>query len=215
MHFIIIGGGPAGNQAATHAARLGVEVTLIERDVVGGAANLWDCIPSKAMIATGGAMSYLRRLDGMAVISEGGTVDLELLRTRITCITETLEQTNQKILHSQQVEVVRGTARLDGPHRVVADTAEGERSFEADAILVSTGSRPRIPDWADLDGERILTTRSFQMDGFTGKPQPIFSLGQPIDLAVRFAARKLPAKRRPRVQLELVDHAVSPAWGGH
>ena len=36
MRFVIIGGGPAGNQAATHAARLGVEVTLIERDVVGG-----------------------------------------------------------------------------------------------------------------------------------------------------------------------------------
>jgi NAD(P)H dehydrogenase (quinone) len=159
MHFVIIGGGPAGNQAATHAARLGVKVTLIERDVVGGAANLWDCIPSKAMIATGGAMSYLRRLDGMAVISEEGTLDLELLRTRITGITESLEHTNQKILRSQQVEVVRGTARLDGPHRVVAETEEGERGFEADAILVSTGSRPRIPDWAELDGERILTTR--------------------------------------------------------
>ena len=57
MRFVIIGGGPAGNQAATHAASRGVDVTLIERDVVGGAANLWDCIPSKAMIATGGAFS--------------------------------------------------------------------------------------------------------------------------------------------------------------
>ena len=38
--FVIIGGGPAGNQAATHAARLGAEVTLIERDIVGGAAHL-------------------------------------------------------------------------------------------------------------------------------------------------------------------------------
>jgi heterodisulfide reductase subunit A-like polyferredoxin len=45
--FVIIGGGPAGNTAATHAARLGAEVTLIERDVIGGAAHLWDCIPSR------------------------------------------------------------------------------------------------------------------------------------------------------------------------
>ncbi len=58
MRFVIIGGGPAGNTAATHAARLGADVTLIERDIVGGAAHLWDCIPSKAMIATGGAMSF-------------------------------------------------------------------------------------------------------------------------------------------------------------
>ena len=63
MRFVIIGGGPAGNTAATYAARLGAEVTMIERDVVGGAAHLWDCIPSKTMIATGGAMSFLRALD--------------------------------------------------------------------------------------------------------------------------------------------------------
>ena len=159
MRFVIIGGGPAGNQAATHAARLGVDVTLIERDVVGGAANLWDCIPSKAMIATGGAMSYLRRIAGMGVVGAGGELDLELLRQRITTIVEDLEHTNEKILHSQKVAVIRGTARLVDARTVVADTAEGPRTFQADAILVSTGSRPRIPAWCEPDGQRILTTR--------------------------------------------------------
>ena len=48
MRFVILGGGPAGNTAATHAARLGADVTIVERDVIGGAAHLWDCIPSKA-----------------------------------------------------------------------------------------------------------------------------------------------------------------------
>ena len=57
LRFVIIGGGPAGVAAATYAARLGADVVLIERDVIGGAANLWDCVPSKAMIATGTAMS--------------------------------------------------------------------------------------------------------------------------------------------------------------
>ncbi len=159
MRFVIVGGGPAGNQAATHAARLGVDVTLIERDVVGGAANLWDCIPSKAMIATGGAMSYLRRIAGMGVVGTGGEVDLELLRDRITTIVDHLEHTNEKILHSQKVAVIRGTARLADAHTVVAETAEGPLSFEADAVLLSTGSRPRIPAWADLTGHRLLTTR--------------------------------------------------------
>jgi pyruvate/2-oxoglutarate dehydrogenase complex dihydrolipoamide dehydrogenase (E3) component len=159
MRFVIIGGGPAGNQAATHAARLGVEVTLIERDVVGGAANLWDCIPSKAMIATGGAMSYLRRIDGMGVVGAGGDLDLERLRHRITGIVDHLEQTNEKILHSQPVAVIGGSARLVDAHTVAADTDDGPMTFEADAVLVSTGSRPRIPPWADLTGDRLLTTR--------------------------------------------------------
>jgi pyruvate/2-oxoglutarate dehydrogenase complex dihydrolipoamide dehydrogenase (E3) component len=159
MRFVIIGGGPAGNQAATHAARLGVEVTLIERDVVGGAANLWDCIPSKAMIATGGALSYLHRIAGMGVERAGGTLHLELLRKRITAITDNLEQSNTKILTSQQVELVRGTATVTGPHTVVADTADGPRTYEADALMVSTGSRPRIPPWFNHDADRLLTTR--------------------------------------------------------
>jgi dihydrolipoamide dehydrogenase len=159
MRFVIIGGGPAGNEAATHAAMLGVEVTLIERDVVGGAANLWDCVPSKAMIATGGAMSTLRRIAGMGVVGARGTIDLESIRSRISMIVDSLEQTNEKILHSQHVELVRGTARLLDAHTVVADTTDGERTFEADAILLSTGSRPRVPEWAVLDADRILCTR--------------------------------------------------------
>ena len=65
--FVIIGGGPGGNQAATHAARLGAEVTLIEKDIVGGAAHLLDCIPSKAMIATGGALSMINEARGMGL----------------------------------------------------------------------------------------------------------------------------------------------------
>jgi len=67
MRLVIIGGGPGGNTSATYAARLGAEVTLIERDVIGGAAHLWDCIPSKTMIATGGAMSFTRRVAGMGL----------------------------------------------------------------------------------------------------------------------------------------------------
>ena len=59
VRFVIIGGGPAGNTAATVAASLGAEVTMIERDIVGGAAHLWDCIPSKAMVATGNELTEL------------------------------------------------------------------------------------------------------------------------------------------------------------
>ena len=54
---------------------------------------------------------------------------------------------------------MRGTARLAGPNTVVAETAEGDRTFEADAILLSTGSRPRVPEWAQVDDDRVMITR--------------------------------------------------------
>src|SRR5436305_7432242 len=159
MRFVIIGGGPAGNTAATHAARLGASVTVVERDIVGGAAHLWDCIPSKAMIATGGAMSFNKRIGGMGLTESSSHIDLGLVGSRIEEITSRLQRGIVELLDSQGVRMIHGGARLKGPHEVVVDTAEGVEEVEADAVLVSTGSRPRIPEWADVDGRRVLTTR--------------------------------------------------------
>ena len=159
LRFVIIGGGPAGNQAATHAARLGAQVTVIEAEIIGGAAHLLDCIPSKAMIATGGAMTFARRIEGMGLDAVAPEIDLDSLRERISAITGKLQRATESLLNSQQVRIVKGTAKVIGPHTVQATTAIGTENFEADAILIATGSRPRIPDWVTPDGERILTTR--------------------------------------------------------
>jgi len=156
---VIIGGGPAGNQAATHAAKLGAEVTLIERDIIGGAAHLWDCIPSKAMIASGGALSQLKTAQGMGLAQVNASLDLDAIKVRNASIEDRLERSITGLLESQSVRLLRGTGRLVGPHEVIADTADGPVEFEADAILLSTGSRPRIPEWAPVDHDRVLTTR--------------------------------------------------------
>jgi dihydrolipoamide dehydrogenase len=160
VRFVIIGGGPAGHTAASHAARLGAQVTIIERDIVGGAAHLWDCIPSKAMIATGGARSMLGRLPAMGFADVDAELDLEGLRDRIAAITTRLERSVGDLLASQGVRCIRGTGRLVGPHEVEAQLADGSvERIPADRILLSTGSRPRIPEWVEPDGDRVLTTR--------------------------------------------------------
>jgi len=159
VRFVIIGGGPAGNTAATYAARLGAEVTIIERDIVGGAAHLWDCIPSKAMIATGGAMSMSARARTMGLEKMEATLDFGALRERIDGICTHLRSGVSALLDSQGVRIIHGSGRLKGPHEVVAETTDGIEELDADAILLSTGSRPRIPEWCQPDGERILTTR--------------------------------------------------------
>jgi NAD(P)H dehydrogenase (quinone) len=161
IRFVIVGGGPGGNTAATVAARLGAKVTLIERDVVGGAAHLWDCIPSKAMIATGGAISFAKRSAGMGLARIDAMIDREALHGRIQGIEDHLNRSVCDLLASQGVRILHGSGRLTSPHCVAVKTATGDSDEEvpADAILISTGSRPRIPDWCTPDGERILTTR--------------------------------------------------------
>jgi dihydrolipoamide dehydrogenase len=157
--FVIIGGGPAGHQAATYAARLGAEVTVIEREIIGGAAHLRDCIPSKAMIATGGAFSEARRASSMGLMELAPALDFDALRTRIATIEATLEKSVSNLLADQNVRVVRGVGRMVGPHEVVAETEEGPVHLPADYVLLCTGSRPRIPEWAPIDHKRVLTTR--------------------------------------------------------
>ena len=159
-HLVIIGGGPAGHAAATSAARKGVQVTLIEREIIGGAAHLLDCVPSKTMIATGGAMSFTNQLSGMGLEDREAEVDVEALTTRIEGIKNRLSDDVTSLLESQGVTIIRGTARLTGTHSVHVDAHDGTtQELVADDILVCTGTRPRIPEWAHPDGERILTTR--------------------------------------------------------
>jgi dihydrolipoamide dehydrogenase len=159
LRFVIIGGGPAGTQAATTAARLGAQVTLVERDIVGGAAHLWDCIPSKAMIATGDRLDEIADAAGMGLSGASATVDLDALKERVSRITDVIEAQNLRLLESQGVEIIRGAGRLIDAHTVEVTAPHGQSAIAADAVMVSTGSRPRIPEWASPDGDRVLTTR--------------------------------------------------------
>ncbi|HET9091305.1 MAG TPA: FAD-dependent oxidoreductase [Acidimicrobiales bacterium] len=161
MRLVVIGGGPAGIQAAQTAARLGAEVVVIERDVIGGAANQWDCVPSKAMIATGALVSRARRAEALGLEPLSPVVDLGALGARVREIEHKLAGSMTEQLESQGVRIIRGSGHLLGPHLVEADPSSGTgpEQLDADAVLLSTGSYPRVPDWAEVDGERVLTTR--------------------------------------------------------
>jgi dihydrolipoamide dehydrogenase len=158
--FLVIGGGPAGHSAATTAATLGARVTLVEDSIVGGAAHLWDCIPSKAMIASSMRLSAIRNAARLG-ISDAGVVaiDMDRIVDRLDGITSNLNAGFVNMLESQDVEIVRGRGRLTGSHTATVETSDGSVDLTFDHCLISTGSRPWVPDWVAVDGERILTTR--------------------------------------------------------
>jgi dihydrolipoamide dehydrogenase len=147
-------------RAASTAARLGAEVVLVERDVIGGAANLWDCIPSKAIISTGALVSRARRAELLGLGPLTPEVDLDALTRRVQEVSGRLALSMTQQLESQGVRIARATARMTGPHRVELDPGgDVTEVLDADAVLLATGSSPRVPDWAAVDGERVLTTR--------------------------------------------------------
>ncbi len=158
-HLVILGGGPAGTQAATTAASKGGRVTLIEKEIVGGAAHLWDCIPSKTMAASALRHTSVRNAAKLGLSTEPTRVDTGVLAEHIQVITGDINRNWLELLASQAVDVIYGHGRFVSDHEVVVENDSGERRIGFDRAMVSTGSAPRVPDWAPVDGERVLTTR--------------------------------------------------------
>ena len=145
VRFLIIGAGPAGSAAATTSSALGAEVILVEDSVVGGAAHLRDCIPSKAMAATSIRMKAIRNAADLGIVGPAAGVDLDRLADRIQVIARTISSRSVELLESQGIEIVHGRGRFVGPNLAVATVDGIERPIPFDAALVSTGSRPRVP----------------------------------------------------------------------
>jgi pyruvate/2-oxoglutarate dehydrogenase complex dihydrolipoamide dehydrogenase (E3) component len=156
----IIGGGPGGYEAALVAAQLGAEVTVIERDGLGGACVLTDCVPSKTLIATSTMMAAIEGSASLGIRvntdgNEAALIDAPRLYARVLSLARAQSADVASRLSAEGIKVVSGTARLSGPRRVVA----GDTEIEADAVLVATGAQPRVLAGSEPDGERILTWR--------------------------------------------------------
>ncbi len=154
----IVGGGPGGYEAALVAARLGAQVTLIERDGPGGSAVLTDAVPSKTLIATSDLLTDGRSAAELGVdVPTDARVNLAAVNERVLVLAAAQSDDIAERLQVSGVEVIAGTGRLDHTGGVVATTESGERYVPADGVLIATGAHPRIVDAAQPDGERILT----------------------------------------------------------
>lgn len=158
-HMLILGGGPAGTQAATTAAAKGARVTLVEKDIVGGAAHLLDCIPSKTMAASALRRTSVRNAVKLGLATDPGAMNPVALGQRIDEITSDINAKWKELLESQDVEMIEGVGRLVGPNEAVVQTSSGVREIGFDTALISTGSYPRVPEWAPVDGKQVLITR--------------------------------------------------------
>ncbi len=159
----IIGGGPGGYEAALVAAQLGAEVIVADTDGLGGACVLTDCVPSKTLIETSGAMAALTGSADLGIQIGGGQgqplargkVDAPRLYRRVKALARAQSADVAVRLAAEGVEVITGPGRLSGPQAVTV----GRREITADAVLIATGARPRILPGAEPDGERILNWR--------------------------------------------------------
>ncbi len=175
----IIGGGPGGYEAALVGAQLGADITVIERDGLGGSCVLTDCVPSKTLIATSGMMAALDDAPSLGIrINQAGNgpalLDAPRLYARVRSLARAQSADVASRLSAEGVKVISGTARLAGPRRVVA----GDTEIEADAVLIATGAEPRILPGSEPDGTRILTWR--QLYDLDKLPEELIVVGSGV-----------------------------------
>ncbi|MBH0777446.1 NAD(P)H-quinone dehydrogenase [Nocardia bovistercoris] len=165
----IIGGGPAGYEAALVAAQHGADVTLVDRDGIGGACVLWDCVPSKTFIASTGIRTDLRRAKDLGITLDPSQAAVELpeVNERVKALALAQSSDIRSKLLTAGVAVLSGRARLIEPavglsttHRIQVAHDDGELEvLEAEVVLIATGASPRVLPGAEPDGERILNWR--------------------------------------------------------
>ena len=166
--IVIIGGGPAGYESALVAAQLGAQVTVVDRDGIGGSCVLTDCVPSKTLIATSDRVTAFRDAPRVGVGTGSGDVrvDMGSVNDRIKALAQQQSDDIHKRLLHEGVTVLHGAGRLSAqqPPRahlveVLDDGGAVVETVEADIVLLATGGTPRVLDTAVPDGERILSWR--------------------------------------------------------
>ncbi|RVW04529.1 NAD(P)H-quinone dehydrogenase [Rhodococcus spongiicola] len=164
--IVIIGGGPAGYEAALVAAQHGANVSLIDSDGIGGACVLFDCVPSKTFIASTGIRTDMRRATDLGISVDPSNVSISLpkINSRVKNLAQAQSSDIRARLQSVGVQLLSGRAELIDPqigmaaHLVRATLTTGEeKTLEADVVLIATGGSPRVLPGAVPDGERILT----------------------------------------------------------
>jgi dihydrolipoamide dehydrogenase len=166
--IVIMGGGPAGYEAALVAAQHGSDVTVVERDGMGGACVLDDCVPSKTFISSAGIRVDMHRAPDLGVTADPQAIgiDLPTVHARVRGLALAQSADVRARVEREGVRIIRGTAAFTdepsarAPHLIEAHTLDGgSEELPADVVLIATGATPRVLPDAVPDGERILTWR--------------------------------------------------------
>ncbi|SON60483.1 NAD(P)H dehydrogenase (quinone) [Mycobacterium simulans] len=188
--IVILGGGPAGYEAALVAATSHPEstrVTVIDSEGIGGAAVLDDCVPSQTFIAPTRLRTELRKAPqlGFDIDIEDAKISLPQIHARVKSLAAAQSADITASLKGMGVEVIAGRGELVDPtpglarHRIKATAPDGTTSeHDADVVLIATGASPRILPSARPDGERILTWR--QLYDLKALPEHLVVVGSGV-----------------------------------
>jgi len=157
---MVIGSGPAGQRAAIQGAKLGKRVALVEkREVVGGACINTGTIPSKSMRE---AVMHLSGYQYQSIYGMNYRVKEKItvadLAFRVQHVIKTEIDVTMAQLSRNGIDVLSGTARFVDQHRLEIENSSGQSEYEAETVVIATGTRPAESPQVPLNGRTILNS---------------------------------------------------------
>ncbi len=157
--LVVIGAGPGGYVAAVRAAQLGAEVTVIEKEYIGGTCLNWGCIPSKVLKTTAELLERCRRAQEFGLALAGNVkVDMKALMERKEKVIQDQAKGIQRLLEHHKVRYIQGNACFEKPNSVRVVLPDFQvLEITWDKLVLAPGSRPfNLPGFA-FNGRTILS----------------------------------------------------------
>jgi pyruvate/2-oxoglutarate dehydrogenase complex dihydrolipoamide dehydrogenase (E3) component len=156
---IVIGGGPAGENAADYAIRDSDRTAVIvEHELVGGECSYWACMPSKALLRPVHLLETTRAMHGINERMAAGGLNVDAVLARRDSFTHSRDDSSQvQWANNSGIDVVRGTGRLTGEREVQVDGGQTLRARHA--VVLATGTTAAVPDVPGLRAALPWTSR--------------------------------------------------------
>lgn len=156
--LVVLGGGPGGYAAAFMAADLGMEVTLINREVNPGGVCLYrGCIPSKALLHAAKVINEAREAEHFGISFGQPKIDLDKLRGWKNSVVERLTGGLGQITRQRKVTYLNGEGKLLNSHQLKVTTFQGDEGVvKFEKLILATGSRPIMPAVFNIGSPRVM-----------------------------------------------------------
>ena len=156
----IIGAGPGGYVAAIRAAQLGARVAIVEKQYLGGTCLNVGCIPSKAMLHIAEVMHNMESLSELGItLPQPPTFDMRQAVAFKDKVVKRMTSGVGVLMKGNNVDVFDGLGTVDASRNVTVTKNDGSKEqFNADKIILATGSVPLIPPFPGVDGRNVMNS---------------------------------------------------------
>jgi dihydrolipoamide dehydrogenase len=158
QNLVIIGGGPGGYLAALRAAQLGLTVTVVEENRLGGICINVGCIPTKYLTHQSAFFHQLKTNRNL----EGPLNELKLNWAKVQqgrqAVVERLVKGLEFLMTRNKIKIIKGRGKVVAPGQVLVKTEKEEITMGADKIILASGSRPADFPFLKFDGQKIISS---------------------------------------------------------